>query len=285
VPLSIYAQGEVLQGATRSLGVVILPPVGNDLTSMGQTPEPVEIEALVAESPVEAVNAVKKPDLVQLRWWTQTCAMISQTRAAQGRELCMGSQDRQDINKICVRRSLAKAMACLVASLLILALFGLSVLLLTTSVSFTDGAQAGGPTLVLVGVALGAIMAIVAGIFFSRQLLSSGYVLVIDSEGITDRCSLFRLGTIRWDEISALIWTKGALIIIPRDIRSILVRQHPVSRVLLTITVHIIRFPNFRYPIFIPAPLLSESMRSIRIQVMATYSGTMVEHGILVERR
>jgi hypothetical protein len=41
----------------RSLGIVILPPVGYDLVSMRQTGEPVQIEAFIAKFPIETLHA------------------------------------------------------------------------------------------------------------------------------------------------------------------------------------------------------------------------------------
>src|SRR5262249_43348382 len=47
---------QMMQGAMRSSGVVILLPLGDDLSGMRQAPEPVEVETFVAESPVEAFD-------------------------------------------------------------------------------------------------------------------------------------------------------------------------------------------------------------------------------------
>jgi hypothetical protein len=46
----------LVQGAVRSLSIVILFPVVDDLTCLGETEEPVYVKALIAELPVEALQ-------------------------------------------------------------------------------------------------------------------------------------------------------------------------------------------------------------------------------------
>ena len=53
-PLGWYGTGEdcgwlLIQGAVQALGVVILLPLGDDLSRLGQADEPVCVEALIAE--------------------------------------------------------------------------------------------------------------------------------------------------------------------------------------------------------------------------------------------
>lgn len=181
-----------------------------------------------------------------------------------------------DHNRIVVRRSAFKAVLGLVASLLFLALSAIAALTiaLPASASFEDLLLS---LLRVVFVASGAMMSTAFFIFYSRQLFSSNLLLVVDSDGITDRASWLSVGTIRWEEIEAIFAPNHSLVVVPRDIEPIIARQHPIKRVVLSANT---RFTRNR--IIIPGLLMSTSTSTLLTQAAAMYSKNIVEQSIEV---
>jgi hypothetical protein len=129
----------------------------------------------------------------------------------------------------------------------------------------------------VVFVASGAMMSTAFFIFYSRQLFSSNLLLVVDSDGITDRASWLSVGTIRWEEIEAIFAPNHSLVVVPRDIEPIIARQHPIKRVVLSANT---RFTRNR--IIIPGLLMSTSTSTLLTQAAAMYSKNIVEQSIEV---
>jgi hypothetical protein len=163
-----------------------------------------------------------------------------------------------------------------VASLLFVALFAFVAMMVASRTSAPSTYFTTSESLVIaVIMSVGTVMAIAFSIFYLQRLISPNPLLVIDNDGITDHTSWFSVGLIRWKEIAAILVANNSLIVVPRDIEPILVRQHPTKRVILSINA---RFMGRR--IIIPGLLLSRSATAILAQATATYSTNILEHGI-----
>jgi CDP-diglyceride synthetase len=189
----------------------------------------------------------------------------------------MESHKIRDYNQIVVRRSPVKTVLGLVVSLLLVALIAFVALMVASRASAPFAyLTASDAVIILIFVAAGAVMSTALLVFYTRQLVSPYPLLVIDSEGITDHASCLSVGTIRWEEIAAIFATNRYLVIVPRDMESILARQSSIKRAVLSTNVQFNR-------IMIPGLLMSTSARAILTQAMTIYSNNILEHGIRID--